>query len=506
MLHFIQISQPVRGMILTLVVLLTLMTAQDQASAGTSEVALMELQLGETGPLSISSQRNQVIQSLIDEAYRSLLLTSFGGRIVRELLNCSPELLLKHLGLSQDEAYGLSRTICSGNDQYSGWAKNTSHPWLFTLPNNDPDKVVSLRQKKRRSYKILFLPERDALPMDSWTDFKTQTTTIYVEDRISLKDLQKKLLLVLAHETAIYFDQKAQLSAATWSGHPNFNTFSVTDFNTTTQNDLNAFLTAANNPLIAQVLSYVRAFKVEEYWMRQVSSSKLQQMTIDIPDEYNHWRYPFLNPKCTKTCLEHFLLTASSSISKFSLPLLSSSRYWSMKVLELSAVASTDETRRIQRTLINYRKAYVTQINGYPNFLLEAVQPEILRLSQETEQVFEQLLIPQDLETLLEISLSTPPRKTSPAIEFLTVPSLGNFGVEMAAGPRPRIRTGSSYSLNISEINLINEIKGPTMDQPTGHLQTPIATPGFGGFIKVGKEPPSFLNPKSSEYPHDPTK
>lgn len=432
--------------------------------------ALDYLQTGSMGPASISSQRNDKAQDLIDEAYRTLLLTPFGNELVLRILDCSPEQLTKHLGISQTRSFAINQYICSETYAQSSQVDFDNHPWIYSLPDEDIDKVVSLRQKNNRSYKIRFLKNDETIPLDSWTDFKTQTTTIYVQDHISLRDLKRKLLFVLAHETAIYFDQKSQLTAALWLEHPNFRQYLVTDWQNQTRDDLRTFLTAANNPLISQVLSYIRAFRVEEFWMRQLPAMTLRDMSIDLREEYNYILYPFLNPECSEICLGEYLLSASLSIVDYSLPLLSNSRYWSMKILEVSSQPPSEQTRRVRRVLIDHRNSYVSYTKEDHSQLIGIPHPEIKRISAESAQVFREILIPQDLETLLRHDLTVPPTRERHSIRFLTVPSLGNFGVEMAAGPRPRIRTGSSFSMDIHDLNVMDTLGTESQSRMTDGL------------------------------------
>lgn len=483
--------------------------------------ALDYLQPGAMGPASISSQRNEKAQDLIDEAYRTLLLTPFGNELVFRILDCSPELLTKHLGVSQSRSFAISQHICSGTYAQSSQVDFDNHPWIYSLPEEDIDKVVSLRQKNNRSYKIRFLKSGETIPLDSWTDFKTQTTTIYVQDHLSLQGLKRKLLFVLAHESAIYFDQKSQLTTALWLEHPNFRKYLITDWKVQTRDDLRTFLTSANNPLISQVLSYIRAFRVEEFWMRQLPPPTLTDMSIDLNMEYSYYVYPFLDPQCLEICLGDYLMKASLSIVDYSLPLLSNSRYWSMKILEVSSQPPTEETRKIRRVLIDYRNSYVSYTREDHSQLIGNPHPEIKHISDESAMVFREILIPQDLETLFRYDLTIPPTRERHSISFLTVPSLGNFGVEMAAGPRPRIRTGSSFSMDIKDLDvfetlgreshsrmtdgLISILRGNFDDRLTESLQPLI--PGYIPFeIESGSDSPvnPFFNLQPTGRDDDP--
>lgn len=371
--------------------------------------------------LSFAQAQPVDYQKDIDLAYRKIFSTPLGRSICKHILGADPETIEVHLGISTSTAKQISGS-CSRAEK---------SPFIFATDPRDIQKLTLKSYYSRRKYK--FLQSDRSFPIESWTEPFTNTTYIVAEHPLP----QEKLVQLLAHEMAVYFDSKAN------PAHPDADRIpALRGLDLKFEGTMNP-LVAVSNPLVAHTLTYVRALQVE----MGIVTSLLGTRQIKPPDDYDDRYLSYIGSrKCTKTCLQSLLLRMRNTYSPISLPLLAFAPHFrSIMLNELQRIQPAwtghqwSAAQRILNQLpVDFLK---TQFSGAPLEDIKKVfssNPENQDGFVESADFLNSVLWPIELE-----AISTATTKSGQSfLEFLKTPLLSGYNISLSSGPRVRIRTG----------------------------------------------------------------
>lgn len=112
---------------------------------------------------------------------------------------------------------------------------------------------------------------------------------------------------------------------------------------------------------------------------------------------------------------------------------------------------SRDSTAQAFQLLAQWAPEYIQDsLNGdFLSHLLKIPDdPVAAEKREEANIVFDLLLLPKDLESLVRLSQDTESGPTANRFElfrFMSSPVLSGFNVRLSGGPRPRIRGGNGH-------------------------------------------------------------
>lgn len=380
-----------------------------------------------------SAQAQSVsLQTDIDDAYTLILSTPLGRSICKNILGADPAAIAFNLGVSKEKSRDLANRCGRATASPMIYPTSPSDIRKLTLKNFDPRTYGY----SGRSYKFV-KSDRD-FPIESWTDPFTNTTFILSPE---LPVDQSKLVEIIAHEMAVYFDSKANPS------HPD--ALSIPELREL--NDVNRLntmnpLIAAADPLIGHTLTYVRALQVEV----QILDPLIKSGKIKAPADYSDKYLTYLRSKrCTENCLESLILRMRGTYLPIALPLIAFSPYFRSSMLsELQRIGIQPGWARgewtvaqqvLNQTPVEYLK---TQFSGDPLNDIKRVFDAQASSPADVQQVSTFLndqLWPLERQAL--VSALTP--SGQPLLEYLKTPLLSGYNVALSSGPRVRIRTGN---------------------------------------------------------------
>ncbi|NJL25694.1 MAG: hypothetical protein HC902_11315, partial [Calothrix sp. SM1_5_4] len=231
------------------------------------------------------------VQSGIDDAFAAILNTQLGKAICTQILGADAGEIEMHLGVSRSAAKVLAAGCPFGA---------TKHEWIYPTENGDIRKL-KLRPGRPRHYRVV-LTDRD-YPIESWTEPFTNTTVILTKDPSITR---ARLIQVLAHEMAVYFDSKANPAHPDALRLPSLHELSLA---LQSRPGLDP-LVALSNPLTAHTLTYARALQVEH----AIVSELVGRGKIEEPADYgNPYVQHLLGPRCLEECLSRLIVNMRQS-------------------------------------------------------------------------------------------------------------------------------------------------------------------------------------------------
>lgn len=385
---------------------------------------------GSEEPRSRSSDEPE-IQNQIDSAMIDIMGTSLGVRICHDILGAQPHAIELHLGVSA----GAARTIAQGCQ-----AQGPLSTWVSTARSGSIKKM-SVGENLKRHY--VFLVNGDLLPFDSWTEPYTNTTVFVIHSKRDKPINRQRLIQLLAHETAVYFDSKAQL------GHPDAALLpALRNLKFSPLEASHSPAIAVMNPLIAHSLTFVRALQVEKDMVADlVAAGKMSW-----PEEYSDRLISnLLSPACRVECLGKVVRDMREIYLPLTLPLVAfSPTYRAQKRIELQYLMfDTELWPALNRALDEYPRNYIDSL-GSPSQkpFMEMIQffarPSDSPEFEAEEKIFRDLLWPEDYSTLMRTRVATADGRKLSLIEFMKEPLLGGANISYSNGPRVRIRAGDT--------------------------------------------------------------
>lgn len=367
-------------------------------------------------------------QDRIDSAYRKILSTEVGLSICNNILNADAKMLVFHLGISQGAAQQLA-SDCKGA---------TPGPYVFPTDAQEIRKLTLKPDAKSRKY--LLSPSPITFPIESWTEPFTNTT-VFLGDEDDLSE--ERLVQLLAHETAVYFDSKANPAHQDAKKIPRLrDTFR--SLNTTGGRGMDP-LVAASDPLIAHSLTYIRALQVEYAIVRELVNRGAIRAPLDYADPYLN---SLVAETCRESCLEDLIVKLQPVYAPISLPLLAFAPNFrsllSQEVARLQPKWDRVQWARFQFSVNQSPASFFNgPFTGQPVADLQRVFGSNVQASGEFQTVRQFLredMWPLEWPALTHTQLSN----GQPLLEFLKAPLLSGYNISLSSGPRIRVRTGNS--------------------------------------------------------------
>ena len=413
--------------------LLGFLTAGSVASSAVSfEAPFSFLQSPANKEAKTRSSDEPEILEQIDAAMILIMKTQVGLSICKGILNAEPTQISYHLGVSA----GAAQRIAEGCKNSNG-----RHDWIQSSPVEALQKF-SVNPEAHRHY--LFVINGDSIPFDSWTEPYSNTTVFVIH---SLRDKpinRSRLIQLLAHETAVYFDAKSQLGHDDSQNLPQIKNISFL------VNKLEAKgrpQVAVMNPMIAHTMTFVRAMMVE----RQIVSEIASWGEIEMPEEYSDPLIANLTSQyCETSCLEDLVTQMSDIYLPLALPLTAfSPTYLSQKRSEVDPLSKTDKEtwEQLNLALRVYPQEYMSSIDQFKQRpFMELIQffanPSAMPEFAKEESIFKRFLWPQDWQTVQSTKIREGRGEPVSLLLFMKRPLLSGYNILFSNGPRVRIRAG----------------------------------------------------------------
>ena len=372
-------------------------------------------------------EQNKELQQWIDEQTETIFKTNIGLALCHQVFGSSVNLLQDHLAISTPAAQRIALNCA-----------NWDLPHLF-IDNHrvyGPMKMTKSEAFQKRHYQFL-LSENTNWPFDSWTDASTNQTILLTQWPHTYNS--DSFLRMMAHEFAIYFDAQYYVGSPDW-----WAIHADQKFQIITANQDRLFL-AVNNPVIASILAYMRAFRVEHEIIEQIRNgqNELDYLFAAQP-------LPFLDLRCGHDCLMNFVKAQSFALSPYSLALTAYSGSYKEQKIEAVGRESamfSGHASLLSSSVEQYSRRFIrrTKYSTMPFVaLMESMGPWQYKHHQNRVQtLFENVILPQDFEVLDAARVYLPEtRRTISFLQWILQPVLSGRNVDFSSGPRPRIRTG----------------------------------------------------------------
>lgn len=361
-------------------------------------------------------------QHEVDRAFDLILRTQVGKAICRDILGADPQALELHLGISREKSIAIAGD-CRGHE---------ASEWIYPTSPADIRKL-SIKANKPRRYKLAHSDKK--FPIESWTDSISNVTTVLTHTK---PVAFSRMVQILAHETAVYFDSKSHPLHAGGQDLPHLRDLNLR------QEGLMDPLVALSNPLQAHTLTYLRALHVEFAILGELVSQDLITAPADLSDPY---LMHLVSDRCRELCIAELIANTRSLYMQFSLPLLAFSPHYRALVLqELPRVKpnwSDIQWASSQQTLA------VLPVQFMKNQFTGDVVADLVRffLKDESQlRAFEAAgaFLTHDLWPLEWKAISTSRFASGlTLLEFMKRPLLSGYNISLASGPRVRVRTGN---------------------------------------------------------------
>ncbi len=362
------------------------------------------------------------IQQDIDLAFDMILRTQIGKAVCRDLLGADAQALELHLGISKAKAEIIAKN-CAGSEPSQ---------WIYPTSPNDIRKIA-LKPSRARSYKLV--RSEQAFPIESWTDpFANTTTIVTTSKKLSFP----RLVQILAHEMAVYFDSKSHPL------HPGAEEIPhLRNLNIMSEGKLNPMV-ALSNPLQAHTLTYLRALQVEFAILRELVDLELIVAPKDLSDPY---LLHLVSEKCAQACIEELIVNMREAYLPVSLPLLAFAPHYRAVMLR--------ELPKIQDVMtIDQRSQAQYALNYFPvQFMKRQFTGDVVSdlsrvfFADESEATGFQIVTSFLQDTLWDLEkpalFSAHFTSGVTLLEFMKRPLLSGYNIALASGPRVRVRTGS---------------------------------------------------------------
>lgn len=385
----------------------------------------------------------------IDESFRLIFKTEVGMAVCTRILGADPKALEFHLGISPDAAVQIARHCHS---------PGKTQPWLF------PSKPMDIRKftlcqgdtgKPCGPRKYFHVETEKLYPIESWTDPYTNTTVLLTR---TSSPKRTRLVQLLAHEMAVYFDSKATPTAADAQNIPALAGLKIRLVPQPITVPFSPWV-ALLDPLTAHTLTFLRALRIERSIVKELADRHLLEPPADDQDPYVAH---LLSDECSHDCILQLIQTMRDTYSSLSLPLLAyAPTYRSQVIAELANIEKKypgiwgsekwpRANKAIQYTVAFFenRSADSEQVKSDEKLRLDSLAnlqrlyPTLARESDEFELVghflSDDLWRPLELPSLNAAKLSD----GQTLLEFMKQPLLSGYNVLLSSGPRVRIHGG----------------------------------------------------------------
>lgn len=365
---------------------------------------------------------NDAFQKDIDSAIQEILLTKVGQGICQKILGADPAALEFHLGVSHEAAGTLAQS-CNG-DVNAQWIAETSRA-----------DVRKLTLKSFQPRKYVLLSAETSFPIESWTD-PFSNTTVFLTDRVGIS--HERLVQLLAHELAVYFDSKANPAHADAQNVPE-----LRDLKLNSEGQFNP-LVAVSDPLIAHTLTFVRALQVEYAIVDELIAMRKILPPADHDDPYLQF---LVSKNCKEDCLERLIGEMRGKYLPIALPLLAYSPQFRVMVGPELAKARPlwrqTQWHRVQDSLNTLPADFLLPVASHTLSPLEDMQRTFVASNPppefQTVSKFDNDLWRLERPAIFKSTLDN----GEPFLEFMKKPLLSGYNILLSSGPRVRVTTGN---------------------------------------------------------------
>ena len=359
----------------------------------------------------------------IDSAVQEIMLTNMGQTICRQILGGQADAIQIHLGVTAQAAQAIAQNcgqIAPANN------------WVFPTSVQDIRKLTVGTFKPR---KYVLLSAETVFPIESWTDPFTNTTVL-MSGREGIS--HERLVQLLAHEVAVYFDSKAN------PGHPDAqNIPEIRDLKLRTPGGMNPLI-AVSDPMIAHTMTFVRALQVEY----SIVDELIRMHKIIPPADYgNPYLHMLVSDQCQEACLEQLVNGMHDKFLPLSLPLLAFSPYFRSRLpIEIAGLPNwpQDQWPAVLQSTVQLPVDFLkTQFTGNPLADLQRVFTASVQPTPEFTTVSD--FITKDLWPIEQPAITqTTTSNGKHFLEYMKSPLLSGYNISLSSGPRVRVGTGNT--------------------------------------------------------------
>lgn len=394
----------------------------------------------------IRADSQEKYQDIIDESLFKISQTTTGQKIIRQILNCQKEAIEIHLGVSEQMAKSIG-------DKCSLTHKETAsqNSLILESPLDVLSKTIDRSREEasvKRTYTFL-LTHNSEWSFDSWTNPSTNNTSIVlpIDEQGHIVEDESRILEILAHETAIYFDSKF------WSGSTQFETLpGVESFYNDFTISKERVALALDNPIIAHSLAFLRAFQAEQNMTNELNKKNI--IYFSAQDLLRRQQRIQSFGMCKGLCLHNFLKRQIEYQSNMALPLYAyapsyRARLWTFlqenKEILPGNSFDTSESYLKELLLETPSRFYLDNTHNNIHILLEYFEYNFFTADSSFANL-------KDFNTFVELNIhpihledlekQKYPLSQQSALEYMATPLLSGFNVRMSSGPRPRIIVG----------------------------------------------------------------
>ncbi len=364
------------------------------------------------------------LKDRIDLAFTEILHTRMGKAICANILGAQPEAIAFHLGVSAQRAKEIA-SDCMGSQ---------GSPWIVETSYLDIQKLTLVPYKGRR-YFVDTAPT--SVPIESWTDPFTNATILFSKEGGLA---YPRLVQLLAHEMAVYFDSKANPAHRDAQ-----NLLAMRNLKLSPALGMDPLI-ALTDPLVAHTLTFVRALQVEFAIVDELVANGRIDAPKDNGDAY--LRY-LISPQCQQECLMDLVARMHETYLPIGLPLLAYAPHFRSllagEILHLGPNWSTPQWALYQRSVNQYPADYLSLENSAGRGPLAGVR----RMFDSGQQAAPDFQAVTDFERddlwVLEkpVLIGTKTESGETLLEFMKRPLLSGYNIMLSSGPRVRVRTGN---------------------------------------------------------------
>lgn len=362
------------------------------------------------------------VQQEVDRAFGLILQTQIGKAICRDIMGADAQALSLHLGISKTKATELAQG-CGGSE---------ASEWIYPTSPADIRKLT-LKAAKPRRYKLVHTDV--SFPIESWTDPYSNVTSILTTTKtVSLS----RMVQILAHETAVYFDSKSHPLHPGAEDIPH-----LRGMNLKQAGQMNP-LVAISNPLQAHTLTYLRALHVEFAILEELVGLGKIAPPKDLNDPYLQH---LVSPRCAQSCIEELIRNTHAIYSPFTLPLLAMSpHYRALALQELPQIQLLwGQSEWADAHMVFNQMPVQFMKNQFAGDVVAEMSRFYFK-NEEDRRAYERInaFLLSDLWPVewAAISQSRFPSGAT-LLEFMKRPLLSGYNIALTSGPRVRVRTGS---------------------------------------------------------------
>ena len=365
---------------------------------------------------------DRAIQRDIDSAIQEIMLTRVGQAICQKILGADPAALEFHLGVSPEAAVTIAQS-CNGDFDST---------WIFETSRQDI-RQLTLKSFKPRKYALL--SAETVFPIESWTDAHTNAT-VFMAGREGVS--HERLVQLLAHEMAVYFDSKANPAHTDAQNIP-----AIRDLRLQTTARMNP-LVAVSDPLVAHTLTFVRALQVEYSIIDELITMRKIVAPADHEDVYLKF---LISDACREECLEALVVDMRNTYLPIGLPLLAFASHFRAIVPKELARAKPLWTQQqwagLGQSINNLPLEFLDrQYSGSPITDLQRifVTTNPAPAFQAVAKFLTEDLWPIEKPAIVQTRLAS----GETFLEFMKVPLLSGYNILLSSGPRVRVKTGNA--------------------------------------------------------------